>query len=283
MVRDLRAGKDDQVEAALALIVAADADVLLLMDVDWDYDGAGLAALVSRLTQAGMPYPHHIALRPNSGVPSGVDLDGDGTTHEARDGLGYGWFTGDSGLAVLSRHPLGPVQDLSAVLWVDRGDVTGLLPPAAIPIIPLATTAQWVIPVEAGGRSLTLVTMAAGTPVFDGPEDRNGLRNRDELDFVADLVEAADEPIVMGRANLDPVRGEGHGEALRRLLDHPALQDVEPVGEDGTPATVEWRSVGEMRVDYVLPPRALRVPGSGILRDDAAGPARLVWVDVSVP
>lgn len=283
MVRDLMAARDDRMEAALALIAAADADVLMLMDVDWDHDGAGLAALVERLSQAGRTYGHHLALRPNSGIPSGVDLDGDGTAHEARDALGYGWFTGDSGLAVLSRYPIGEVQDFSGTLWVDRGVVADLLPPEAMPIVPLATTAQWVVPIDVDGAAITLVTMSAGTPVFDGPEDRNGLRNRDELTYVADLVEGVERPVVMGRANLDPDRGEGHGEALRRLLDHPALQDPVPVDDADNAATVEWRSVGQMRVDYVLPPRGLRVLDSGILHDDAAGIARLVWVDVAVP
>lgn len=283
MVRDLRSGRDDQAEAALALIAQADADVLLLMDVDWDYDGAGLTTLAARLEDVGAPYPHRLALRPNSGIPSGLDLDGDGTVGEARDALGYGRFTGDSGLAVLSRHPMADVQDLSDVLWSTRADLAGLAPPEAAPILPLATTAQWLVPIRIGAEEITLVTMSAGTPVFDGPEDRNGLRNRDELALVADLVGGAKWPLVMGRANQDPTRGEGHAEALRRLLDHPALQDTDPRDASGSPATVQWRSIGAMRVDYVLPPRDLRVVGSGVLHDAEAGPSRLVWVDVALP
>lgn len=280
MLRDLQAGRDAQAEAAVALIAAADADVLLLMDVDWDDGGAGVAALQARLATAGRVYPEAVALRPNSGVPSGVDLDGDGTTHEARDALGYGWFTGDSGLAVLSRHPLGPVRDLSDVPWEAGPEV---LPVAARGIVPLATTAQWVVPLRLPGAEVTLITMAAGTPVFDGPEDRNGIRNRDELAFVATLVDAAKLPIVMGRANQDPAGGEGWGDALRRLLGHPALRDAVPTDEDGSVATVDWRSVGPMRVDYVLPPRAARIVGSGTLHDETAGPARLVWVEIALP
>ncbi len=283
MMRDLGSGKSEQADAAVALIAAARADVLMLMDVDWDHGGAGLAALVEALGRSGETYPHAVALRPNSGIPSGIDLDGDGTTFEARDALGYGWFTGDSGLAVLSRHPIGAVEDLSGVLWSDRSEAADLLPPEARALVPLATTAQWVVPLTVADREIALVTMSAGTPVFDGPEDRNGLRNRDELALVAELAEAADLPIVMGRANQDPERGEGRAEALRALLDHSALQDTEPRGPDGDAATVEWRTAGKMRVDYVLPPRGLRVLGSGTMHDPEAGPARLVWVDVALP
>ncbi|WP_299818074.1 endonuclease/exonuclease/phosphatase family protein [uncultured Jannaschia sp.] len=292
MLRDLVTG-DEQAEAALAVIAAADADILLLLDVDWDHERRGAAALVAALAERGLSYPHAVALRPNSGAPSGIDLDGDGDAHGPRDALGYGWFTGDSGLLLLSNRPLGAPRDLSGMLWSARSDAVGVLPDAARDVVPLATTAQWTVPVTVGSTEMTLVTMAAGTPVFDGPEDRNGLRNRDELALVADLAAAAEMPLVLGRANLDPGRGEGRREAIDALLAHPRLQDPGPAAPDGTTATAIWDSVGPMRVDYVLPPRALTVADAGILRpgpDDPlataaedAGSGRLVWVDLVVP
>lgn len=293
MLRDLLSGKDDQAEAALRVIAAADADVLVLMDVDWDHGGLGLAALERRLADLGQAYPHTLALRPNSGMPSGVDLDGDGTTHEARDAMGYGWFTGDSGLAILSRVPLGEVRDESAVIWSTRSDAADLLPEAARATVPLATTAQWIVPLRLSTGTATLITLSAGTPVFDGPEDRNGLRNRDELVFVTEQAAIGPNPIVMGRANQDPDRGEGIRDALRALLDLPTLQDPVPRAPNGTDDTVAWDGPGPMRVDYVLPPRAWTVTASGVIwpdPDDAlrelveeAGNARLVWVEVAVP
>ena len=292
MLRDLVTG-DEQAEAALAVIAAARADIVLLLDVDWDYEGRGLAALVEALAARGASYPYAVALRPNSGTPSGIDLDGDGDAYGPRDALGYGWFTGDSGLALLSNRPLGTPQDHSGVLWSARSDAVRVLPEAARNVVPLATTAQWTVPVTSGTTEITLVTMAAGTPVFDGPEDRNGLRNRDEIGFVVDLASEADMPLVLGRANLDPERGEGIREAIDALLAHPDLQDPIPAAPDGGTETAMWESVGPMRVDYVLPPRALDVTGAGVLRpgpDDPlaeaaedAGSGRLVWVDVTVP
>ncbi|CUH39427.1 hypothetical protein JSE7799_02154 [Jannaschia seosinensis] len=293
MIHHLRSGRDDQAEAALAVIAAAEADVILLLDVDWDLDGVGLAALAARLEEMGQSYPYRIALRPNSGTPSGFDLDGNGTDHEARDALGYGWFTGDSGLALLSRLPIGDVRDLSATLWADRPDAANLMPEGAHAVVPLATTAQWVVPIRMGETEITLVTMAAGTPVFDGPEDRNGLRNREELAFVAELVADAAAPLVLGRANLDPERGEGHLEAIRALLEHPKLRDPRPERPGGGLETVAWNGPGHMRVDYVLPPRIAQVAGSGVIWPEdgsalaqavaEAGSGRLVWVDLSVP
>ena len=293
MLHDLTSGRDPQAEAALAVIAATDADVILLQDVDWDLDGLGLAALAARLDAAGASYPHRVARRPNSGTPSGYDLDGDGTNHEARDGLGYGWFTGDSGLALLSRLPLGEVRDLSDTLWADRADVTGLLPDGAEAVVPLATTAQWVVPLHVGETEVTLITMAGGTPVFDGPEDRNGLRNRAELSLVAELASRAQTPLVLGRANLDPARGEGHREAILALLTHRKLQDPRPESANGRVETAVWDEPEPMRVDYVLPPRTARVVDAGVIwpdGDDAfaeivadAGTGRLVWVDLTFP
>nr|WP_281494122.1 endonuclease/exonuclease/phosphatase family protein [Jannaschia sp. S6380] len=293
MMRDLRKGRDPQAEAALAVIAAARADIILLQDIDWDHGGLGLAVLVERLADLGADYRHSLALRPNSGTPSGHDLDGDGTTHEARDAMGYGWFTGDSGLALLSRLPLGSATDLSSTLWSDRSEAAKLLPPGARDLVPLATTAQWTVPIEIGGREATLITMAAGTPVFDGPEDRNGLRNRDELALVSELAADADLPIVLGRANLDPDRGQGIRPAITGLLTHPKLQDPVPTARDGRTETAFWDDPGAMRVDYVLPPAAAKVVGAGVLGDagdDAlagavaeAGTGRLVWVDIRLP
>jgi hypothetical protein len=306
MLRDLGSGEDAQAEAALDVIAALDADIVLLGGVDWDAGHAGLAALRARLAERGAPYAHAVHLPPVTGRPSGFDLDGNGRLGEARDALGYGRFTGAGGLALLSRVPLGPAEDLSAILWADRSEAAGqVLPQGAQAVVPLASVAQWVVPAEARGRRLTLVTLAASTPVFDGPEDRNGLRNRDELALAAELAGRVEGPVLLGRANLDPADGEGRRAAIAALLAHPALQDPAPRSAGGAaqpprpdhagdPAldTVAWQGPGPLRVDYVLPARALRVVASGVhwpapgtpeaARAEAAGPGRAVWVELDL-
>lgn len=298
MLRDLAGGRDPQAEAALAVIAHLDADILLLGDVDWDAGGAGVAGLRARLDALGAPYPHVVALRPNAGIPSGADLDGDGRSGDARDALGYGRFTGDSGVVLLSRLPLGPVADHSADPWA-----AGDLVPAGV-TLPTSTVAQWVVPVA--GTPLVLVTLAAGTPVFDGPEDRNGRRNAAELALAHRLARAVRArggmPVLMGRANVDPADGQGPRAAMRRLLDDPALRDPRPRGAGGGGAghrgdptldTAAWEGPGPLRVDYVLPDARLRVVASGVLWPApgepmadvvaAVGPGRAVWVDLALP
>lgn len=283
------------------MIAGADADVILLTDVDWDHGRLGAGALRAALAGRGADYPHMIAARPNSGRPSGFDLDGDGRRGDGRDALGYGRFTGDGGMVLLSRLPLGPLTDRSDLLWSARGTAPfEVLPEGAAAVVPLASVAQWVVPLE--GTGLTLVTMNASIPVFDGPEDRNGRRNADELAFVAELAGSVAGPVVLGRANVDPEDGEGVRDALAALLDHPALQDPRPrgaggggAGHAGDPAldTAALEGPGPLRLDYVLPARTLRVEGAGVLWPApgdafaetvaAAGRGRLVWVDVALP
>jgi hypothetical protein len=79
LLHDLR--KEDlppQRAAVVAVIAALDADVLVLTGVDYDLRGEALDALERRLAAAGSRYPYRLALRPNTGVPTGRDLDRNG-------------------------------------------------------------------------------------------------------------------------------------------------------------------------------------------------------------
>jgi hypothetical protein len=84
------------VQATTEIIAAADADILVLLNVDFDAGHAALDALAEQIAAKGHPYPHRLALPPNSGRPTGVDLDGDGRSWRARDAVGFGFFTGSS-------------------------------------------------------------------------------------------------------------------------------------------------------------------------------------------
>lgn len=280
MLRDILRG-----EIGLDPILAAAPDILLLTDFDYDAGHVTLDALRATLAEAGLDYSHRFAARPNTGWQTGLDLDGDGRIGGPRDAQGYGWFSGQGGQALLSRWPLTLLQDRSAVLW---GAVPGTAMAADDPgaaLQRLATTAFWAVRVERPAAPFTLLTVAATPPVFDGPEDRNGRRNRDEVLFwthVLDgrLGDGVPGPVVLlGNLNLDPDRGDGLRDAAARLLAQDRLQDPLP----GVP-TVAWDSTGPMRVSYVLPDAALRVLGAGVTPPDAAeasGPHGLVWADIS--
>ena len=263
LLRDFESG-DETLDPILAAIAEAAPDILLLTRVDWDHGQVALGALKEALAQRGVPFEHTLSLRPNTGMPTGVDIDGDGRLGTARDAQGYGTFSGQGGLALLSAHPIdaGNVTDLTALLWRDLpGSLIAADDPAG-EVQRLSSTAHWIVPIDAGwSQPLTLLAFAASPPVFDGPEDRNGRRNADEIrlwqllmDGALDVPAPAGPLAVIGNANLDPAAGEGRHEAIVDLLRDPRLQD--PL--DGAPS-VDWSRIGlgELRVSYVLPGRSL--------------------------
>ncbi len=309
LLRDILLGKDEQVLAVAGIITHISPDILLLNGFDYDYGNAALNAFADLLADQGVPYPHRFALRPNTGMGTGLDMDGDGQTGGPRDAQGYGRFAGQGGMAILSRYPIDAlrVQDFSALKWVD-------FPQAVLPQLDgkpfptrqaqseqrLSTTGHWIVPVTTPDGEINLLAFHATPPVFDGPEDRNGKRNHDEVRFWTAYLdgELGTKPtgapfVILGDANLDPFDGDGQGKAIRGLLAHPMVQDAKPQSEgavtaamtqggantrhkgDAAQDTVDWKDVpgpGNMRVDYVLPSRDLEIATSGVFWPKAKSP-----------
>ena len=310
LLRDILKGEDPQVAAVVTVIAALDADVLVLTGIDYDHGLVALSALEGRLAGAG--YPYRFALRPNTGLATGLDIDGDGRLGTPRDAQGWGRFAGEGGMAVLSRLPIDEpaVRDLSAMLW---RDLPGAIVPPGWPedhaaVQRLSTTGHWVVPLLLPGEGrLTLLVWHATPPVFDGPEDRNGRRNHDEAALWLKLLEGAlgavpEAPfVIIGDGNLDPADGEGRTGAMLALMSHAALQDPAPRGShgrtepahNGDPAldtALFDPGPGGLRVDVILPSADLTVTGSGVLWPPdtdplaavlaAASRHRPVWVDL---
>ncbi|QYK41705.1 MAG: endonuclease/exonuclease/phosphatase family protein [Paracoccaceae bacterium] len=313
LLHELTTGRSPATEAAIAAIAATGADAILLLDVDFDPRLVTLAALADRLAGAGAPYPHRFALPPNRGVPTGLDLDGNGRTGEPGDAQGFGAYAGQGGMAILSRLPVAAdeVRDWTGFLWAD-------LPGAALPegMTPearamqrLATTRFWEVPlVRPDGGRLRLLAFHAAPPAFDR---RNRARNHDETAFWLRLLDGAlpfappPPPfVILGNANADPLDGDGDKDAIRALLAHPALQDPAPLGTSGRSEpdhagdtaqdTADFGRArgypGALRVTYVLPSADLRVTAAGVLWPPGgdplaetlatAGRHRPVWVEL---
>ncbi|QIE40922.1 endonuclease/exonuclease/phosphatase family protein [Rhodobacteraceae bacterium SC52] len=327
LLRDIRRG-DPQADAAARIIATTAPDILVLLRFDYDAGLLALSAFADLLAEQGAIYPHRFALRPNSGHMTDLDLDGDGRLRGARDAQGYGLFAGSRGMAILSRLPIDDtgVRDFSQFLWRELPGAslptmngTPFPSPAAQQAQRLSSTGHWDIPIILpNGGGLNLLVYHATAPVFDGPEDRNGLRGRDETRFWTLFLNGAlDWPppknpsVVMGTSNIDPKGGDGHRAAMTELLAHPSLQDPRPTSRGAAaggfrPAhiaeadTAAWDAEGEpgnLRVDYILPDARLGVAGSGVfwpapddssaalLGADGRGASRhrLVWVDVVTP
>ncbi|MEC8292939.1 MAG: endonuclease/exonuclease/phosphatase family protein [Pseudomonadota bacterium] len=292
LLRDILRG-EAQVQAVVAVIAETRPDIVLLQDFDFDHGRQALTAFADLLRVQGVDYPFVFALRPNSGRPTGLDLDGDGRLGHARDAQGYGQFSGQGGMALLSRYPVEEegVRDFSPLLWAELPGAEGVTRPDVLPdafreVQRLSAVAHWLVPVATPKGRVNLLAFHASPPVFDGLEDRNGYRNADELRLwlallAGQLGPVPDGPVVLlGDANNDPTLGEGQKPPLLALLRHPDLQD--PLAAKGP--TVNWAQTGPMRVDYVLPSRDVTVIAAGISdADPAASRHRLVWVDIKPP
>lgn len=293
----------------------------MLTDFDFDAGGTAMTAFSDQLTA---PYPYHFALRPNAGIQTGLDVDGDGRTGDARDALGYGRFMGDGGMALISRYPIDAehVIDLTALRWLDVPNAvlpqlngTAFPSEAVHAALPVSSKGHWIVPINVDGVMVQLLAFSATAPVFDGPEDFNGLRNRDELrvwDAVLDGFwgPSPATPILIGNVNAEPHDGEGLRDGIVGVLARSDLQDPLPQSAGGQTAantdhhgepgldTADWNDdgPGNLRVSYILPSSTLNISDAGVfwpapddplavlLGDDglAAGPHRLVWVDIVI-
>ena len=306
LLRDLSRGTDAQINAVVQVIKQGKADVLAIQDFDYDLTSAALTEFAK-----ATGYPFFFAKRPNTGLATGIDMDNDGRLGTPRDAQGYGTFSGQGGMAILSKFPIDVenVQDFSALLWQDVPNPSlptlngaSFLSPEALAVQRLSTTGHWIVPILAPKGRFNLMVFHATPPVFDGPEDRNGKRNHDEVRFWRDYLDGAfgtpsSAPfIIAGDANLDPDAGDGRRTAIISLLADPRIQDAAPTGHSPTKATdtVDWSepTPGDMRVDYVLPSSHWHILNSAVLwplQQDAfaqtvetASRHRLVWVEVDL-
>ncbi|GAA2820023.1 endonuclease/exonuclease/phosphatase family protein [Saccharopolyspora taberi] len=306
LLADLSTPDDEQARAVAEVVQRNRPDVLLLNEFDHVPGGAAVDAFRRNYLAVGhngaepIDYPYAYTAPVNTGVPSGMDLDNDGRTGGPGDAFGFGQFPGQYGMVVLSKYPIGQVRTFQDFRWAD---MPGALRPDD-PATPepgdwyspqewaqlrLSSKSHWDLPVEVGGRTVHLLASHPTPPSFDGPEDRNGARNHDEIRFWADYVAGADyfrddagragglepgEPFVIaGDQNADPEDGDSVDRAADQLLRAPGVIDPKPgsVGaveaartQGGANAdhrgpayfdTADFsdESPGNLRVDYVLP------------------------------
>ncbi len=348
LVAELRGGKSKQAHAVAEIIQRVRPDVLVLNEVDHDAAGEAIAALqreylgVAHGDAQAITFAHTFTAPVNTGEPSGLDLDGDGKTDGPGDAFGYGAFAGQYGMAVLSQHAIArdDVRTFRKLLWKDMPNArlpTDFYGEDARARLRLPSKSHWDVPIDVGGVLVHLLVSHPTPPVFDGPEDRNGKRNADEIRLWADYLEPAragwivDDQgraggldaaalfVIAGDLNADPRDGDSK-DAIDQLLRHARI-DARQIPESGGGAEAATRqsganarhrgdprhdtgdfadrSVGNLRLDYVLPTRELAPTGSGVFWPTADDPLftrligdgepvissdhRLVWLDVRLP
>lgn len=326
------AGQHPQLRAAAEIVRVVRPDVLVLQEIDHDYASVyeGFEVNARRfmnhyLARSDEPidYPFSYAAPNNTGRLSGHDLDNDGhiaaaedrgTRRFGGDSQGYGEYPGQYSMAVLSRFPVDALaaRTFQRFLWRDfvgHHIPEGYYTDDELADLRLSSKSHWDLPLTIDGRPLHLWISHPTPPVFDGPEDRNGRRNFDEIGFWVAYLDGADwlmddravrggfgadAPfVIVGDLNSYPESLESRYNgraAISQLLDHPRVQDpgawVTRSGRDAValrPQDLAQEQVtasfaGGVRVDYVLPSRGQRIVGGGVYRpspeDDPTGAQR---------
>ena len=309
-------GSDPQLTAAAAIIQRVRPDVLVLNEVDHGYgDGASLDGVVAEFLElylasggAGIAYPYHFVAPNNTGLLSGLDFNGDGATATEADlgtrtygddSFGYGEYPGQYSMAIVSRFPFAEgVRTFQRLLWRDLPGhhiPPGHLGDDAIAAFRLSSKSHWDVPVSLGDTRVHVFASHPTPPVFDGPEDRNGRRNFDEVKFWVEYLDdgstlyddagvtsgyGTTEPfMIAGDLNAMPQQRESVYDglpAIAQLLQHPRVRETAGYTTSrgalegrrpGPPAHLELATAqfgGGSRVDYVLPSVDLELVGGGV-------------------
>jgi hypothetical protein len=305
----LKAGNHQQIKNIAEIIQRVRPDVILLNEFDYSAQSSQDLALFIKnylqVSQSGMQsidYPYFYSAPSNTGVDSGLDLDGDGVASGVRgDAFGFGIFAGHYGMAVLSKYPIvqDQVRTFQLFKWQDMPD--NLLSTIknkngkdyyseqAQQILRLSSKSHWDVPIRIGEDNLHILASHPTPPVFDGEEDRNGKRNHDEIRFWSDYISGpmqsayiyddkghqgglADKYfIIAGDLNSSLNEGSAIKKAITHLLTHPKVDgSLIPKSEGGkqhSPDNIygaEHTAGWRMRVDYVLPSSNLDVTASGV-------------------
>ena len=243
-------------------------DVLLLNEFDYDEDGAAAALfqnnylLVSQNGHEPIEYAYSYFAPVNTGVDTGLDLDGNGQTGTPNDAYGFGKHPGQYGMLVLSKYEIDTdnVRTFQNFLWKDMPDAKWpMIAATAQPyyseevqqIFRLSSKSHWDIPVKLSDDKVVHFLVCHPTPpVFDGNEDRNGCRNHDEIRLFADYVSGGadylyddngvkgglaegEHFVITGDLNADPFDGDSLNSAVRQLTESPAVNDIAPVSTGG--------------------------------------------------
>ena len=236
-------------------------DVILINE--FDYDEEGVAARLFAENYLGKPqgaqqpieYPHRYFASVNTGVDSGVDLNGDGKkTGTTVDAFGYGTHPGQYGMLVLSKFPIDTdnVRTFQKFLWKDMPDcLWPVVPETGKPyysdevkeVFRLSSKSHWDVPIQIGERTVHFLVSHPTPPVFDQEEDRNGCRNHDEIRLWADYVsptrndyiyddsgrrgglEEGAHFVIAGDLNADPNDGDSNDQAARQLTTHELINN----------------------------------------------------------
>lgn len=263
LIRELQ-GDSAHARKIAAVLQQTRPDLVLLNEFDFD-DAHRAADLFQQryleVAQAGggaaLKYPYRYLAPVNTGVPSGLDLDNNGSVggkgrERGNDAWGYGLHPGQYGMLVLSRYPIDEagVRSFQLLKWstmpgalrpTDPSTGKSFWPDAVWSQLRLSSKSHWDVPVSTPLGTIHVLASHPTPPVFDGKEKRNAARNHDELRLWKEYLDGGDKPwlcddkgscgglaadarfVIVGDLNNDPADGDGRHDAILELLEHPRV------------------------------------------------------------
>ena len=247
----------------------------------------------SQHNQQVINYPYFYQGAVNTGVKINGDVNHDGTRNQLPvDAHGFGYFVGHFGMVLLSKYPIDEkaIRTFQKFKWHD-------MPNALKPINPetnqpwfsektwqtlrLSSKSHWDIPIKINEKTVHILASHPTPPVFDGPENRNGNRNHDEIRFWFDYINADQGAyiyddneqrgalkanqrfIIIGDQNASRVEGDAimtkMSKGIIALLNSDKIQDPMPTSlggknhSSGNSHAINHTAYWGMRADYVLP------------------------------
>ncbi len=327
LVSDLSTPDNAQAKAVAEIIQRNNSDLLLINEFDYSPEAVQLFKqnylAVGQNGANPVDYPYFYIAPSNTGIASGFDLNNNGAVVTipgepgyGDDAFGFGNFPGQYGMLLLSKYPIDTanVRTFQNFLWKDMPNA--LLPddsntpelndwysPEELAVLRLSSKSHWDVPIQVNGETIHVLASHPTPPTFDGPEDRNGKRNHDEIRFWADYITpgtsnyiyddqgktggiaAGSSFVIVGDQNADPLDGDSFDNAIRQLLQNPNINtNVIPTSlggsqqadlqgganatQKGNPSfdTADFADTtpGNLRTDYVLPSTDLTIANSGV-------------------
>ncbi|MHC4877098.1 MAG: choice-of-anchor I family protein [Planctomycetota bacterium] len=336
--------EDFNAQRIAEIIQRSNPDVILLNE--FNFDAAGVSADLFRenyleISQNGadpIHFPYVFAAPSNTGVDSGFDLDNDGSTGGDGDAFGFGGFDGQFGMLLLSKYPIveDGVRTFQNFLWKDMPgamlpadpadadgnmDTANWYTAAELDVVRLSSKSHWDVPIDVNGKVIHALASHPTPPVFDGPEDRNGTRNHDEIRFFADYIDPAQSGyiyddvefaaagnttpgspsgglapgesfVILGDLNADPFDGDSTNNPVDLLLSNPlvnttdtpdSLGGPEDSTNDGGDNTTHSGDPAFDTSDFGEPPGNLRVDYALPSADLTILNAEVFWPETANP
>jgi hypothetical protein len=220
-------------------------------------------------------------------------------------------------MVVYSNYPImfDEVRTFRLFKWKDMPGNLIPMPfysPDEVDILRLSSKSHWDVPIQIDRKMVHFLVSHPTPPVFDGPEDRNGRRNFDEIRFWADYISPGQSDyiyddngvhggltpgalfVIAGDENSDPLDGDSIPGAAQQLFDNPLVNSrVWPQSAGAVEASALQRGAnlthrsdprfdtadfadvpgpGNLHADYVLPRKNLQIVDSGVFWPVQADP-----------